>query len=33
MTQINCLKCKQPIDSDYDLCPHCGDKLTHFQKT
>ncbi len=33
MTQINCLKCKQSIDAEYDLCPHCGDKITHFQKT
>lgn len=31
--QINCLKCKQPIDADYDLCPHCGEKITLFQKT
>ena len=31
--QINCLKCKQPIDSEYDLCPHCGEKITLFQKT
>jgi serine/threonine-protein kinase len=31
--QINCLKCKQPIDAEYDLCPHCGEKVTLFQKT
>jgi serine/threonine protein kinase len=31
--QINCLKCKQSIDADYDLCPHCGEKITLFQKT
>ena len=30
---INCLKCKQPIDSASDLCPHCGDRITLFQKT
>ncbi|MEO8378385.1 MAG: serine/threonine-protein kinase [Acidobacteriota bacterium] len=33
MTQINCLKCKQSIDADYDLCPHCGEKVTLFQRT
>ena len=31
--QINCLKCKQTIDAAYDLCPHCGEKITLFQKT
>ncbi len=31
--QINCLKCKQSIDAAYDLCPHCGEKITLFQKT
>ena len=31
--QINCLKCKQSIDAEYDLCPHCGEKITIFQKT
>jgi serine/threonine-protein kinase len=31
--QINCLKCKQAIDAEYDLCPHCGEKITLFQKT
>jgi serine/threonine protein kinase len=30
---INCLKCKQSIDSTYDLCPHCGDRITLFQRT
>ncbi|MGZ5474058.1 MAG: serine/threonine protein kinase [Thermoanaerobaculia bacterium] len=30
---INCLKCKQSIDAAYDLCPHCGEKITLFQKT
>jgi serine/threonine-protein kinase len=30
---INCLKCKSPIDATYDLCPHCGDKITLFQRT
>jgi serine/threonine protein kinase len=33
MSQINCLKCKQAIDSEYDLCPHCGEKVTLFQRT
>ena len=33
MSQINCLKCKQAIDSAYDLCPHCGDRITLFQRT
>jgi len=31
--QINCLKCKSAIDAEYDLCPHCGEKITLFQKT
>jgi eukaryotic-like serine/threonine-protein kinase len=33
MAQINCLKCKSAIDAEYDLCPHCGEKITLFQKT
>lgn len=33
MTQINCLKCKQPIDASYDMCPHCSEKVTQFQRT
>jgi eukaryotic-like serine/threonine-protein kinase len=33
MAQINCLKCKSAIDAEYDLCPHCGEKITIFQKT
>jgi serine/threonine protein kinase len=34
MTQsIACLKCKQTIDASYDLCPHCGDKITGLQRT
>ncbi len=33
MSQINCLKCKEPIDSEFDLCPHCGEKVTLFQRT
>lgn len=33
MSQLNCLKCKQAIDSQYDQCPHCGEKVTNFQRT
>ncbi|HEX8169295.1 MAG TPA: protein kinase [Thermoanaerobaculia bacterium] len=30
---INCLRCKQPIDPQDDLCPYCGEKVTQFQRT
>ena len=33
MSHLNCLRCKQTIDSSYDLCPHCGEKITMFQRT
>jgi serine/threonine protein kinase len=33
MSQLNCLKCKQAIDAQYDQCPHCGEKVTTFQRT
>jgi eukaryotic-like serine/threonine-protein kinase len=33
MSQINCLKCKQPIDASYDMCPHCSERVTSFQRT
>ena len=33
MSQLNCLKCKQSIDAEYDQCPHCGEKVTTFQRT
>ena len=33
MSQITCLTCKQQIDAEYDLCPHCGEKITNFQRT
>src|SRR5687768_10607278 len=33
MSQLNCLKCKQSIDAQYDQCPHCGEKVTNFQRT
>src|SRR6476659_2239190 len=33
MTQINCLRCKQPIDSSLEQCPACGERITSFQRT
>src|SRR2546421_8826409 len=33
MPEINCLKCKQPIDSQLEQCPHCGERVTTFQRT
>jgi serine/threonine protein kinase len=33
MSQINCLRCKQPIDASYDMCPHCSERVTAFQRT
>ncbi len=33
MAQINCLKCKQPIESTLEQCPHCSEKVTQFQRT
>ena len=33
MSQLNCLRCKQQIDAQYDMCPHCGEKITLFQRT
>src|SRR3954463_2126422 len=33
MSQINCLRCKQQIDAAYDLCPHCSERVTNFQRT
>jgi serine/threonine protein kinase len=33
MAQINCLKCKQPIDAGLDKCPHCSEAVTQFQRT
>jgi serine/threonine protein kinase len=33
MSQLNCLKCKQPIDNALDQCPHCGERVTMFQRT
>jgi eukaryotic-like serine/threonine-protein kinase len=33
MSQITCLRCKQPIDLNVEQCPNCGDKVTNFQRT
>ena len=33
MPQINCLRCKQPMDSALEACPSCGDRVTSFQRT
>jgi serine/threonine-protein kinase len=33
MNQINCLRCKAPIDPQLDQCPHCGERVTLFQRT
>jgi serine/threonine protein kinase len=33
MSQINCLRCKTPIDSQLDQCPACGERVTMFQRT
>jgi serine/threonine protein kinase len=33
MNQISCLRCKQPIDSTLEQCPHCSERVTQFQRT
>jgi serine/threonine-protein kinase len=33
MSQINCLRCKNPIDSELEQCPSCGERITLFQRT
>lgn len=33
MNQINCLRCKQAFDAQSDQCPHCGERVTLFQRT
>jgi serine/threonine protein kinase len=33
MNTINCLRCKQPFDAQADQCPHCGERVTLFQRT
>jgi len=33
MSEITCLRCKQPIDSQLEQCPHCQERVTSFQRT
>jgi serine/threonine-protein kinase len=33
MAEITCLRCKQPIDSQLEQCPHCSERVTNFQRT
>ena len=33
MSQINYLRCKNPIDSQLEQCPSCGERITLFQRT
>src|SRR5258706_12719791 len=33
MSQINCLRCKKPIDMELEQCPACGERVTLFQRT
>jgi serine/threonine-protein kinase len=33
MSQITCLRCKNPIDSQLEQCPNCGERVTMFQRT
>jgi serine/threonine-protein kinase len=33
MNEITCLRCKQPIDPQLDVCPNCGERVTLFQRT
>jgi eukaryotic-like serine/threonine-protein kinase len=33
MSQITCLRCKNPIDSQLEQCPACGERITQFQRT
>ena len=33
MADITCLRCKQPIDSQLEQCPHCSERVTNFQRT
>jgi serine/threonine-protein kinase len=33
MSQINCLRCKKPIDMELEQCPACGERVTMFQRT
>src|SRR5512141_901368 len=33
MSAISCLRCKNSIDIAVETCPHCGDRVTMFQRT
>ena len=33
VSQINCLRCKKPIDLSLEQCPACGERVTMFQRT
>jgi serine/threonine-protein kinase len=33
MSEITCLKCRQPVESEVEQCPHCGERVTEFQRT
>src|SRR3954469_20518491 len=33
MAEINCLRCKETIDSESEQCPSCGERVTSFQRT
>jgi serine/threonine-protein kinase len=33
MSQINCLRCRKPIDESLEQCPACGERVTLFQRT
>src|SRR5512141_1273231 len=33
MSAISCLRCKNSIDMAVEACPHCGDRVTNFQRT
>jgi serine/threonine protein kinase len=33
MSQITCLHCKNPLDSQLEQCPSCGERITMFQRT
>jgi serine/threonine-protein kinase len=33
MSQITCLRCKEPIDAQLEQCPHCSERVTLFQRT
>jgi serine/threonine protein kinase len=33
MSTVTCLRCKETIDGSVEQCPHCGEKVTLFQRT